>query len=242
MTELDAQATATDDPSAAATPEPTPTTEDPEAERPTDSAGPPEIVPEPDSRGRDRGAAPGRRSRGRPGRSRRRRRAWRARARGAGRAPNATEPSPAARRPGRGPQTVGRFIADALRAAGVRIAFTVPGESFLGVLDALRGCRDPRRRDAPRGRRRVHGRGLRAADRPAGGLPRARGPSEASNLAIGIHTARQDSTPMFALVGQVQRDVPRSRGVPGGRPGRDARWPRQVGRRADDRARRSRRS
>ena len=27
----------------------------------------------------------------------------------------------------------------------------------------------------------------------------------ASNLAIGIHTARQDSTPMFALVGQVQR-------------------------------------
>ena len=28
----------------------------------------------------------------------------------------------------------------------------------------------------------------------------------ASNLAIGIHTARQDSTPMFALVGQVQRE------------------------------------
>ncbi len=36
-----------------------------------------------------------------------------------------------------GPRTVGRFIADALRAAGVRVAFTVPGESFLGVLDAL---------------------------------------------------------------------------------------------------------
>ena len=28
----------------------------------------------------------------------------------------------------------------------------------------------------------------------------------AANLAIGIHTARQDSTPMFALVGQVQRE------------------------------------
>ena len=27
-----------------------------------------------------------------------------------------------------GPRTVGRFIADALRAAGVRYAFTVPGE------------------------------------------------------------------------------------------------------------------
>ena len=36
------------------------------------------------------------------------------------------------------PRTVGRFIADALRAAGVRYAFTVPGESFLGLLDALR--------------------------------------------------------------------------------------------------------
>ena len=30
---------------------------------------------------------------------------------------------------------MGRFIADALRAAGVRYAFTVPGESFLGLLD-----------------------------------------------------------------------------------------------------------
>ena len=43
----------------------------------------------------------------------------------------------------------------------------------------------------------------------------------AANLAIGIHTARQDSTPMFALVGQVERGVPRPRGVPGDRPGRD---------------------
>ena len=28
-----------------------------------------------------------------------------------------------------------------------------------------------------------------------------------ANLAIGIHTARQDSTPMFAVVGQVERAV-----------------------------------
>ena len=28
----------------------------------------------------------------------------------------------------------------------------------------------------------------------------------AANLAIGIHTASQDSTPMFAIVGQVERD------------------------------------
>src|SRR4249919_2109733 len=36
-----------------------------------------------------------------------------------------------------GPRTVGRLIADALRSAGVRYAFTVPGESFLGLLDVL---------------------------------------------------------------------------------------------------------
>ena len=43
----------------------------------------------------------------------------------------APEPLPAPAR------TVGRFIADALRAAGVRYAFTVPGESFLGLLEGL---------------------------------------------------------------------------------------------------------
>ena len=74
------------------------------------------------------------------------------------------------RRPDRGPSA--GSIADALRAAGVRYAFTVPGESFLGLLDALRGRRDPGRRDPPRRRRRVHGRGPRPADRPPGGLPR----------------------------------------------------------------------
>ncbi len=45
-------------------------------------------------------------------------------------------------------------IADALRAAGVRYAFTVPGESFLGLLEALADGGHPGRRDPPRGRRR----------------------------------------------------------------------------------------
>ena len=62
----------------------------------------------------------------------------------------------------------------------------------------------PGRRHPPRGRRRVHGRGPRPADRPAGGVLGTRAVG-AANLAIGIHTARQDSTPMFALVGQVER-------------------------------------
>ena len=103
-----------------------------------------------------------------------------------------------------GPRTVGRFIADALRAAGVRVAFTVPGESFLGVLDAFEGAGirvvATRHEGGAAFMAEAHG---QLTGRPAVCLgTRAVG---ASNLAIGIHTARQDSTPMFVLVGQVQR-------------------------------------
>jgi acetolactate synthase I/II/III large subunit len=96
------------------------------------------------------------------------------------------------------------MIAEALAAAGVDTAFTVPGESFLGVLDALPGA------------------GIRVvATRHEGGAAfmaeataqligrpqvclgtRAVG---AANLAIGIHTARQNSTPLVVLIGQVER-------------------------------------
>ena len=51
----------------------------------------------------------------------------------------------------------------------------------------------------------------------------------AANMAIGIHTARQNSTPMVALLGQVQRDFTGPRGVPGGGSGRDARPPGEMG-------------
>ena len=102
-----------------------------------------------------------------------------------------------------GPRTVGRLIADALRSAGVRYAFTVPGESFLGLLDALgdAGIRvvATRHEGAAAFMAEAHG---QLTGRPAACLgTRAVG---AANLAIGIHTARQDSTPMFALVGQVE--------------------------------------
>lgn len=108
--------------------------------------------------------------------------------------------------PDTGPRTVGRFIADALRSAGVRYAFTVPGESFLGVLDALgdAGIRvvATRHEGAAAFMAEAHG---QLTGRPAACLgTRAVG---AANLAIGIHTARQDSTPMFVLVGQVERSA-----------------------------------
>ncbi|HEV7810462.1 MAG TPA: thiamine pyrophosphate-binding protein, partial [Candidatus Limnocylindrales bacterium] len=102
------------------------------------------------------------------------------------------------------PRTVGRFIADTLRTAGVRYAFTVPGESFLGLLEGLQaaGIRvvATRHEGGAAFMAEAHG---QLTGRPAVALAtRAVG---AANLAIGIHTARQDSTPMFVLVGQVER-------------------------------------
>jgi acetolactate synthase I/II/III large subunit len=104
-----------------------------------------------------------------------------------------------------GPRTVGRFVADALRAGGVRYAFTVPGESFLGLLDALgdAGIRvvATRHEGGAAFMAEAHG---QLTGRPAACLAtRAVG---GANLAIGIHTARQDSSPMFVVVGQVERD------------------------------------
>jgi acetolactate synthase-1/2/3 large subunit len=105
-----------------------------------------------------------------------------------------------------GPRTVGRFIADALRAAGVRYAFTVPGESFLGLLDAFEGAGirviATRHEGAAAFMAEAHG---QLTGRPAVALgTRAVG---GTNLGIGIHTARQDSTPMFIAIGQVERSV-----------------------------------
>jgi acetolactate synthase I/II/III large subunit len=120
-------------------------------------------------------------------------------------APPASEPAPAAvvAEPV-APRTAGRFIADALHAAGVRIAFTVPGESFLGLLDALgdAGIRVVATRHEG-GAAFMAGAYGQLTGRPAAALAtRAVG---ASNLAIGIHAARADSSPMFAVVGQVER-------------------------------------
>lgn len=101
--------------------------------------------------------------------------------------------------------TVGRLIAEGFAQAGVKWAFTVPGESFLGVLDALPGAGI-----AVIATRHEGGAAFMAeAVGQLTGTPavvlgtRAVG---AANMSIGIHTARQNSTPMVALVGQVQRE------------------------------------
>ena len=118
--------------------------------------------------------------------------------------PALSEPEPEPEPLPEAARTVGRFIADALRSAGVRFAFTVPGESFLGLLEGLQaaGIRvvATRHEGAAAFMAEAHG---QLTGRPAAAIgTRAVG---AANLAIGIHTARQDSSPMFALVGQVER-------------------------------------
>ena len=102
------------------------------------------------------------------------------------------------------PSTVAALIARQLRSAGVRFAFTVPGESFLALLEAFadEGIRvvSARHEGGAAFMAEAYG---QLTGRPAVVMgTRAVG---AANMAIGIHTARQDSTPMVAIVGQVQR-------------------------------------
>ena len=101
-------------------------------------------------------------------------------------------------------RSVAQLIAEALARSGVQWAFTVPGESFLGLLEAL-----PAAGISVVATRHEGGAAFMAeavgqlTGKPAAVLgTRAVG---AANMSIGIHTARQNSTPMVALVGQVKR-------------------------------------
>ena len=100
--------------------------------------------------------------------------------------------------------TVGRMFADAIRRAGVRWAFTVPGESFLGLLEGLEAVGinvvATRHEGAAAFMAEAH---AQLTGRPAACIgTRAVG---GTNLSIGIHAAYSDSSPMFAFVGQVER-------------------------------------
>ena len=101
-------------------------------------------------------------------------------------------------------RTGGQILVDQLELNGTDLAFCLPGESFLPVLDALYDS--PIRLVTCR-----HEQGAANAAEAYGkltGRPGAclvtRGPG-ATQAAVGIHTARQDSTPMLLLVGQVPR-------------------------------------
>ncbi len=101
----------------------------------------------------------------------------------------------------------GRILADALAGHGVRAAFGVPGESFLPVLDGLHDLKEKLKFIICR----QEGGASYMADAWAkltgepGVLFVTRGPG-ATNGAVGVHTAFQDSTPMIVFVGQVGND------------------------------------
>jgi len=98
----------------------------------------------------------------------------------------------------------GKVLVDQLELNGIDLAFCLPGESFLPVLDALYDS--PIRLVSCR-----HEHGAANAAEAYGKLTGrpgiclvTRGPG-ATQAAVGVHTARQDSTPMLLLVGQVPR-------------------------------------
>jgi acetolactate synthase I/II/III large subunit len=103
-------------------------------------------------------------------------------------------------------RTGGRLLADQLALHGCELAFCVPGESYLPLLDGLFDHRDRVRLVTCR-----HEAAAANAAEATGKLTGrpgvcivTRGPG-ATHAAVGVHTARQDSTAMVLLVGQVAR-------------------------------------
>ncbi len=103
-------------------------------------------------------------------------------------------------------RTAAEVLVDQLVANGVRHVFCVPGESFLGVLDAFHD------RDVTVTVCRQEGGAAMMAEAvgKATGRPGVcfvtRGPG-ATNASAGVHVAHHDSTPMILFVGQVERSV-----------------------------------
>ena len=103
-------------------------------------------------------------------------------------------------------RTGGQVVHDQLRVNGIEAAFCVPGESFLAVLDALH--------DGPTRlitcRHEAAAANMAVAYGKLTGRPGVclvtRGPG-ATQAAVGVHTAAQDSAPLLLLVGQVSRAV-----------------------------------
>jgi acetolactate synthase-1/2/3 large subunit len=98
----------------------------------------------------------------------------------------------------------GKALIDQLELHGVELAFCVPGESYLPILDALHdspirliSCRHEA---AAANMAEAYG---KLTGRP-GICFVTRGPG-ATHASVGIHTADQDSTPMILFVGQVPR-------------------------------------
>jgi len=106
------------------------------------------------------------------------------------------------------PRTGAQALVDSLLAHGADTGFGVPGESYLQVLDALLDVQNRFRLVTCRqegGAAYMAEAWGKLTGRP-GICFVTRGPG-ATNAAIGVHTALQDSTPMILFVGQIARDA-----------------------------------
>lgn len=105
------------------------------------------------------------------------------------------------------PRSGGEILVDQLKIHGADLAFCVPGESYLPVLDALYTNRDTiklitcRHESGAANMAEAYG---KLTGKPGICLV-TRGPG-ATNASIGVHTAFQDSTPMILFIGQVGSD------------------------------------
>ena len=102
----------------------------------------------------------------------------------------------------------GQILADALVGHGVEMAFGVPGESFLPVLDGIYDVRDKlkfvicRQEGGASYMADAYG---KLTGKP-GVLFVTRGPG-AANGSVGVHTAFQDSTPLVMFIGLVGNEM-----------------------------------
>lgn len=103
-------------------------------------------------------------------------------------------------------KTGGALLVAALEAQGVDRVFSVPGESYLVVLDALHDASIENIVARHEGGAAM----MAEADGKLTGRPGiafvTRGPG-ATNAASGVHVAKQDSTPMILFVGQIGLDM-----------------------------------
>ena len=104
-----------------------------------------------------------------------------------------------------GKRSGGRVLVEVFRQYGVRFVFSVPGESFLAVLDAFYNEKDVKLMTCR------HESGATFMAESYGKLTKTpgvamvtRGPG-ATNASIGIHTAWHDATPLVLFIGQIPR-------------------------------------
>ncbi len=106
------------------------------------------------------------------------------------------------------PKTGGQLIAESLDGNQVKNVFCVPGESYLGTLDALLDKKksikviNARHEAGAANMAESYG---KLTGKPGVALV-TRGPG-ACHASVGVHIAHQDSTPMILIVGDIARNV-----------------------------------